>query len=134
MFRDKRNTFSISCVVFTLVILTGCIGTIGGRAFTYKTPITDPDIYVDTYNPDKIWHDTTLLADNHRPERPRIIEVDMEGQIVWEYVLAENLRRYTNPVWKGTTIAADIPANTNPYTIRVLTMDDSLNMCFPLFT
>jgi hypothetical protein len=68
MFGDKRNTFSISCIALTIVIFTGCMGTIGGRAFTYKKPITDQDMYVDIYNPDKTWHGTTLLADNHRPE------------------------------------------------------------------
>ncbi|NOZ77044.1 MAG: hypothetical protein GXO65_05115, partial [Euryarchaeota archaeon] len=57
----------------------------------------DPDIYVDIYNPEMTWTGTTLFADYHNPGRPRIIEVNMLGEIVWEYVLPENLRRYTNP-------------------------------------
>ena len=97
MFRDKGNLFLIFYLIFAVVIFSGCRGTIGRRAFTYKEPITDPDIHVDNYNPDKAWHGTTLLADNHRLERPRIIEVNMQGQIVWEYVLPQNLREYTNP-------------------------------------
>jgi phage terminase large subunit-like protein len=57
----------------------------------------DPDIYVDVYKPGKTWHGTTLLADYHNPNRPRIIEVNMLGEIVWEYLIPENLRQYTNP-------------------------------------
>lgn len=57
----------------------------------------DPDIYVDVYHSDRAWPGTTLLADNHNLARPRIIEVNMLGEIIWEYVVPENLRQYTNP-------------------------------------
>ncbi|MBU2054392.1 MAG: aryl-sulfate sulfotransferase [Proteobacteria bacterium] len=97
MFGDKSNTFSISCIVLASVIVIGCGATVGNKAFTYKEPVTDPDIYVDIYNPDKAWQGTTLLADNHRLERSRIIELNMQGQIVWEYDLPEYLKQYTNP-------------------------------------
>jgi len=94
---DKRNIVSMYCIVCAVIISIGCAGTLGGRPLTYKKPVTDPDFNVDIYNPDKTWYGTTLLADNHRPERPRIIEVNMQGQIIWEYVLPQNLKRYTNP-------------------------------------
>jgi hypothetical protein len=57
----------------------------------------DPEIYVDIYRPDRAWAGTTLLGDNHNPERPRIIEVNMRGEIVWEYRVPGNLRGFTNP-------------------------------------
>jgi len=57
----------------------------------------DPDIAVDVYESDKVWAGTTLLPDNHNPERPRIIEVNMLGEVVWEYPVPRNLRQYTNP-------------------------------------
>lgn len=57
----------------------------------------DPDIYVDVYHSDKAWAGTTLLADNHNLEKPRIIEVNMRGEIIWKYSVPENLRQYTNP-------------------------------------
>ena len=57
----------------------------------------DPDISVDVYESDKVWAGTTLLPDNHNPERPRIIEVNMLGEVVWEYLVPQNLRQYTNP-------------------------------------
>ncbi|MBW1801978.1 MAG: hypothetical protein JRJ85_14750, partial [Deltaproteobacteria bacterium] len=67
------------------------------KVFIYEEPVTDPDIHVDIHVPDKVWQGTTILADNHRRGRPRIIEVDMRGRIVWEYVLPLNLRQYNNP-------------------------------------
>jgi hypothetical protein len=57
----------------------------------------DPDISVDVYQSDMVWAGTTLLADNHILERPRIIEVNMFGEIVWQYLLPDNLKQYTNP-------------------------------------
>jgi hypothetical protein len=57
----------------------------------------DPEIYVDVYHSDRAWAGTTLLPDNHNIERPRIIEVNMLGEVIWEYVLPGNLKQYTNP-------------------------------------
>ena len=57
----------------------------------------DPDIYVDIYESDMAWAGTTLLADIHNLERPRIIEVNMLGEIIWEYQVPQNLKEYTNP-------------------------------------
>ena len=59
--------------------------------------VLDPDITVDIYEPESAWIGTTLLADNHNLDRPRIIEVNMLGEIVWEYRLPENLKQFTNP-------------------------------------
>ena len=38
-----------------------------------------------------------MFADNHNLAQPRIVEVNMLGEIVWEYRLPENWRQYTNP-------------------------------------
>ena len=57
----------------------------------------DPEIAVTTYVPDKVWLGTTLFADNHTPGRPRIVEVNMLGEIIWEYLIPEELSQYTNP-------------------------------------
>jgi len=67
--------------------------------------ISDPDIHVDVYRSDKTWAGTTLLTDNHNPERPRIIEVNMLGEIVWEYQVPQNLRQYTNPGFDGELLS-----------------------------
>ncbi len=57
----------------------------------------DPEIYVDVYRSEKAWAGTTLLPDNHNTGRPRVIEVNMLGEIIWEYKVPENLKQYTNP-------------------------------------
>jgi len=57
----------------------------------------DPDIDVDIYQSEMVWAGTTLLPDNHNSTRPRVIEVNMLGEIVWQYVLPDNLKQYTNP-------------------------------------
>jgi len=57
----------------------------------------DTELNVQIYLPDKVWAGTTLLPDNHNQDKPRIIEVNMLGEIIWEYPVPQNLRRYTNP-------------------------------------
>jgi hypothetical protein len=61
------------------------------------TGTLDPEINVEVYRSDKAWAGTTLLADNHTSGKPRIIEVNMRGEIIWEYVIPDDLKRYTNP-------------------------------------
>ena len=57
----------------------------------------DPNLYVDIYQADMVWAGTTPLADNHNPKKSRIIEVNMLGEIVWEYQVPQDLRCYINP-------------------------------------
>ncbi len=57
----------------------------------------DPDLRVDVYETDRVWPGTTLLADNHYQDKSRIIEVNMLGEIIWEYPVPPALKRYTNP-------------------------------------
>ncbi|OGO00315.1 MAG: hypothetical protein A2Y58_01895 [Chloroflexi bacterium RBG_13_51_52] len=51
----------------------------------------DPDLAVDVYQSDMAWAGTTLLADNHNTASPRIIEVNMLGEVVWQYMVPQNL-------------------------------------------
>ncbi len=48
----------------------------------------DPDLVVDVYDPEKAWPGTTLLTDKHTGAA-RLIEVNLLGEIVWEYILPE---------------------------------------------
>jgi hypothetical protein len=94
---DKRIGFALFTILLALIIFSGCRATIGGKAIRYEEPQADPDISIALYVPDKAYNGTTLLADNHRRERPSIIEIDMQGRIIWEYVIPLGLRQYTNP-------------------------------------
>lgn len=40
---------------------------------------------ITSYDSSLAYNGTTLFAYNYRPQEPRIIEVDMEGNVVWEY-------------------------------------------------
>jgi hypothetical protein len=47
---------------------------------------------IESYAPDCVFAGTTLFADNTDGDSPRIVEVDMQGRIVWEYKLAHEFR------------------------------------------
>jgi hypothetical protein len=97
MFTNERKSFSFFWVLLPILILSGCSPLLGGKAFTYREPVTDPDIIVDIFVPQKVWQGTTLISDNHNLQRPRIVEVNMHGEIVWQYLVPEHLKQYTNP-------------------------------------
>lgn len=59
--------------------------------------IVDPNLEVHPYDSHRAWTGTTLFADNHDENQPRIIEVNMLGEIIWEYLLPEELKEYRNP-------------------------------------
>jgi hypothetical protein len=59
--------------------------------------VVDPAFNVDVMIPDKISPGTTLTADLHDLTHPRIVEVNVLGEVVWEYDVPENLINYLNP-------------------------------------
>ena len=67
----------------------------------------DPDFGVEVYEEDRVWPGTTLFADNHNQGSPRVVEVNMFGEIVWEYELPDNLKKYTNPGFDVEWLADD---------------------------
>ncbi len=96
MFKKGIVIFLFFCVISVVAIFSGCT-TMNSKAIMYNPAIVDPDIHVDIYRPEKAFNGTTLFADNHNPDKPRIIEVNMRGEIVWEYVLPAHLKQYNNP-------------------------------------
>ncbi len=59
--------------------------------------IVDSDLVVEVYDKNKAMDGTTLLPDNRNTDEPKIIEVNMLGEIIWEYDLPQELKKYTNP-------------------------------------
>ncbi|MFH0912810.1 MAG: aryl-sulfate sulfotransferase [Candidatus Omnitrophota bacterium] len=49
---------------------------------------------VDIWKKEKACNGTTLFTDTTDMHNPRIVEVDMEGRVVWEYRLPDNLKPY----------------------------------------
>ena len=66
-------------------------------AKSYNPPIKDPEIFIDIYKKNKSIEGTTIFADFHNSKTTRIIEVNMNGEIIWEYIIPAQLKRYTNP-------------------------------------
>jgi len=64
---------------------------------TQPSGTPDPAFLVDVNVPEKAWQGTTVFADNHDTARPRIVEVNMAGEVTWEYVLPADVKSYTNP-------------------------------------
>jgi hypothetical protein len=78
-------------------------GSVDGTKY-YDTIVVDvvnrnslPDIHVDVHDSAKACAGTTLFADLHDQQRPRIVEVNMKGLVVWQYLLPVELQPYTNP-------------------------------------
>ncbi|PIZ91827.1 hypothetical protein COX85_01880 [Candidatus Micrarchaeota archaeon CG_4_10_14_0_2_um_filter_55_9] len=57
----------------------------------------DADFEVPVYDESKAQYGTTLFPDNHVAGKPRIVEVNMLGEILWEYALPPEFAPYTNP-------------------------------------
>ncbi len=58
---------------------------------------SEPHLHVDVYRSDRAWASTTLFGVNYNPDRPRIIEVNMLGETIWEYLVPEDLGRPDKP-------------------------------------
>jgi hypothetical protein len=69
----------------------------GDKSVTQPPGTPDPAFLLDVNVPGKAWQGTTLFADNHDPAKPRIVEVNMQGEVTWEYDLPADVRSYTNP-------------------------------------
>ena len=55
------------------------------------------ELFVDVYDPVKACNGTTLFADLHPGQPPRIVEVDMAGVVVWEFVVPPALSKHRDP-------------------------------------
>lgn len=106
----RRGAFAaVLVVVITALIISGCGGrgeststtesdtAAGETAASMPRGTEDPNIQVDLYDPDKACDGTTIFADAHDAERPRIVEVNMLGEVVWEYLVPPELAEYSNP-------------------------------------
>jgi hypothetical protein len=80
------------CIIFSLLFISACGGNGGGEESTQAT------FTVEVYDSDKACNGTTLFTDCHDSDNPRVIEVNMDGEIVWELRL-KNAPVGQNPGW-----------------------------------
>jgi hypothetical protein len=92
--KQIRYNFSLFIPLFIIWLLM----VVPVLATTIPSGTPDPDFSVDIYKPDKVWPGTTLFADNHKQGIARIVEVNMQGEIVWEYVLPKDLKGNANSI------------------------------------
>jgi len=62
---------------------------------------TTGDLYVTVWESNKAYNGTTLFADGHDPMNPRVVEVDMQGNVVWEWYLTNGIKQFTNHFYCG---------------------------------
>jgi len=67
----------------------------------------DPVIEVDIYEKGLVYPGTTILTDNHDAENPRIIEVNLLGEVLWEYRVPYALHRFVNPGFEAQRLPDD---------------------------
>ena len=93
---------SICFFVIMIVLLLFC-----AENGTASAGRVDSSFEVDIHNPSKAYEGTTILADNHDLNFPRIVELNMKGEIVWEYALPSQMRSYTNPGFDVEVLPSD---------------------------
>jgi len=57
----------------------------------------DPAFKIEVFRPDKVWKGTTIFSDNHDPDHPRIVEVSMAGEVIWQYDVPADMKKFLNP-------------------------------------
>jgi len=87
-----NNSSFLIVVILSLFLIFPVVS-----AATIPSGTTDPDFIIENYQPAKTWNGTTLFADYHKTDAPRIVEVNMAGEIVWQYKIPDSLKQFTNP-------------------------------------
>ncbi|NYZ75328.1 aryl-sulfate sulfotransferase [Candidatus Micrarchaeota archaeon] len=76
---------------------TGVNETVSNETTQMPRGTADANLAVEVYVPDKVFAGTTLFSEFHDSQKPRIVEVNLLGEVVWEYLLPADLKQYTNP-------------------------------------
>ena len=88
-----RNSIHNAVLVLSVIglVIVGCQTTEkkGATTFGPEKRVIAPEFKLVAYVPEKAQEGTTILADLHNVDRPKIIEVNMRGELVWEYLVTE---------------------------------------------
>ncbi len=84
------------CILIISFIQLGFIYTVSAQQ-DKKQQKNDTKWTVDIWKKGKACNGTTLFADKISQDNPGIVEVDMEGKIIWEYRLPDELKEYIVP-------------------------------------
>ena len=93
----KKNIFfTMTICTMNFLLILACNNDTGVNNEPTKE-LQAGDLYVDIYNSEKAYDGTTLFADLHDTQNPRIIEINMLAEIVWEYKIPDHLKEYNQP-------------------------------------
>ncbi len=94
---NKKKKILFLSIVLIVLLVVFFISYFFIFVYNKDTNHEESDSPVDINNEEPEKEGTTLLSDNHIPENPRIIEINMQGEIIWEYSLPDDLKQYNNP-------------------------------------
>ena len=94
-----KGTASVLLMLGALAVYDVQMAAYAGKA--------DASFEVDIHVASKACKGTTILADNHDRKKPRIVELNMKGEVVWKFNLPRRLRRYTNPGFDVELLPSD---------------------------
>ncbi|MEW5955000.1 MAG: hypothetical protein AB1626_00485 [Candidatus Micrarchaeota archaeon] len=79
---------------------TGVNETVSNETIEEQMPrgTKDANLAVDAYVSDKVFTGTTLFAEFHDAQKPRIVEVNMLGEVVWQLAV-KNAPSTRSPGW-----------------------------------
>jgi len=87
----------ITILLLFLVFLMSCtLENEGSQEYLTADDVKKGDYYIMTYDSENFCEGTTLFTDNRAGEE-KIIEMDMEGNIVWEYGVPEDIHALEDP-------------------------------------
>ncbi|MBU1701088.1 MAG: aryl-sulfate sulfotransferase [Candidatus Eisenbacteria bacterium] len=94
--RPRFTPATLALAIILFVVLSAC------EEDNNPTGSPEPEIqagefYVDVYDATKACNGTTLFADLHDTTAPRLVEVNMNGEIVWEYDIPDDVKSYHQP-------------------------------------
>jgi hypothetical protein len=86
--KQLRCLCLMGVIALGLISIVGSNGGDGGETAETDNVDGEEGLVVEVYDASKVYPGTTLLADSYNA---RIIEVDMSGEIVWEYDIPEEI-------------------------------------------
>jgi hypothetical protein len=88
---------------FLFILLIGCLSfckTSGGNGNSNdnnNNNTTNSPYQISVYDASKAYRGTTLFTTNYDGNNPKVVKVDMNGNVVWEYLLPDEVKQYTQP-------------------------------------
>ncbi|MFC1607831.1 aryl-sulfate sulfotransferase [Candidatus Latescibacterota bacterium] len=99
MYKNTGMEFCLSGIVIRhilLITVVACISCDSSSSPVDENDTSDiapkqGDYHVDIHDAAKAFQGTTIFADTHDEQKIKIVEVDMDGTVIWEYTLPSDI-------------------------------------------